>query len=308
MPPYHLCRDIGLNWHALIDDGAAQRGAGKVAEHVASRLTRLQSANAAEQCRDWLRSGWDGSFGDLARNVFGRFSGLELKGNIFVKENNIHRMLFFILQNFPDAKFVFQVRDPRDYLLSAYNRKEGALGNKFGSSLRALEMWREDQLGGLSAMAHLGRNRVFFQRYEDLVGRPETVLPCLCAFLGVQFDESMLEFHDSEFAQSLAVPGGPRENLSKPLMKDNFGKYRQGLTAQQIRMVEIYLGDLMERFGYPRDFKDTAQASVHELFWPQFLEPVERFLNGEVGTFYKDLDAGGLGRYGSPVRPVYGSS
>jgi hypothetical protein len=73
-------------------------------------------------------------------------------------------------------------------------------------------------------------------------------------------------------------------------------------------MVEIYLGDLMERFGYPRDFKDTAQASVHELFWPQFLEPVERFLNGEVGTFYKDFDAGGLGRYGSPVRPVYGSS
>lgn len=284
-PPYHLCRDIGLNWHALIGaslDGPAWSG---ITDAVAQRLTKMRSPEMATDFRHWLEAHSTPSFGELARRVFEELSGLAGKRLIFVKENNLHRMLFFVLQNFPEAKFVFQVRDPRDYLLSAINRKEGVLGNKFGSSLRALEIWREDQLGGLSALAHLGSKRVFFQRYEDLVSRPKAVLSALCDFLDVDFDSKMLDFHQTDYAQKLAVAGGPRENLSKPLMTKNFAKYRDGLSIEQVRMVEIYLGELMDRFGYRRDHVDTAGASRYELFWPMFLEPVERFFNGATAPF-----------------------
>ena len=73
-------------------------------------------------------------------------------------------------------------------------------GNKFGSLSHALEVWRDDQLGGLQVLGLLGPERVYFQRYEDLVSRPREVLEPLCAFLGLGFEEGMLEFHASDEA------------------------------------------------------------------------------------------------------------
>lgn len=307
-PPYHLCRDIGLNWHALIGASLDSATWMAITDAIAQRLSKMRSPGIATDFRRWLEVRRAPSFGELAHQIFGELSGIADKRLIFVKENNLHRMLFFVLQHFPDAKFVFQVRDPRDYLLSAMNRKDGVLGNKFGSSLRALEIWREDQLGGLSALAHLGSERVFFQRYEDLLSRPESVLSALCDFLGVDFDPRILDFHQTDYAQKLAVPGGPRENLSKPLMSENFAKYREGLSVEQVRIVEIYLGDLMDRFGYQRDHVDTATANRYELFWPMFLEPVERFFNGETAPFYTDGAAKGVTGPGMPLQPVYGEA
>ncbi len=304
-PPYHLCRDVGLSWHALI---GAERGNAVWAElenAVCQRLTRMRSPEAARIFSNWLSKRETPSFGELARQVFCELSGLTGKRIIFIKENNIHRQLFFILQHFPSAKFVFQVRDPRDFLLSAINRKGGAFGNKFGSSLRALEVWREDQLGGLAALAHLGQERVFFQRYEDLVSNPESVLEALCGFLDVPYDRAMIDFYKTEYASGLAVPGGPRENLVRPLMTENFLKYREGLSLEQVRMVEIYLKDLMARFSYDLDYPDVSMANRYELFWPMFLEPIERAVNGETAPFYTDGASTLLTALGHPLQRSY---
>ena len=59
----------------------------------------------------------------------------------FIKENNIHQMLFFLVDAFPDAKFIFQVRDPRDFLLSCVARRKRWLGNKFGSIRNAMNVY-----------------------------------------------------------------------------------------------------------------------------------------------------------------------
>ena len=107
---------------------------------------------------------------ELARFVFQEMAPEARGKHAFIKENNIHQMLFFLVDCFPDAKFIFQVRDPRDFLLSCVARRKRLLGNKFGSIRNAMNVWREDQLGGLMAYGLLGPQRVFLQRYEDLVG------------------------------------------------------------------------------------------------------------------------------------------
>ena len=223
-PPYHLCRDVGLNLHTALDGGLQSTAWSKMRELMTTRVRQLKNAKQAEEFGDWINAREQLDFAELARTMFLDLEGADSDSFVFVKENNLHKSLFFLLHYFPEAKFVFQVRDPRDYLLSALNRKEGELGNKFGSNHRALEIWRDDQLGGLNALAHLGPERVFVQRYEDLVSAPEQVLPGLCAFFGIQYQENMLDFHASDAAGSLAQPGGPRENLNKPLMSNNFGK------------------------------------------------------------------------------------
>ena len=304
-PPYHLCRDIGLNWHTLLDAGAQSTVWAKMRQLMVQRVGQLKSPAAGAELDKWLAALRQLSFPFIARHVYSHSSGLGDKQYIFVKENNIHKMLFFILKYFPKARFVFQVRDPRDYLLSAMNLKEGGMGNKFGSSYHAMQIWRDDQLGGLAALAHLGRDRVWFQRYEDLLAKPEKVLGGLSAFLGVQFEKGMLEFNQTEYAASLAVAGGPRENLTKPLIADNAAKYRTGLSVEQIRMVEIHVGDLMERFGYRRDYPDTRDASKYEVLWSKFLEPFERVANAAVEPFYADKFATAVGRGGSTLVPGY---
>lgn len=283
-PPYHLCRDVGLNLHATLGSGTASRTWQQMKELMVSRVVQFNSRDAAVRLAQWLNTLDHISFCDIARFVFSEMDGADVKRTVFIKENNLHQMLFFILQCFPDAKFVFQVRDPRDYLVSARSLRKGRFGNKFGSGRRAMEIWREDQLGGLQALAHLGPERVFFQRYEDLVSNPEAVLSALCSFLNMDFEPAMLDFHKSEDATRLAKPGGPRENLGKPLMADNFGQYRRKLTKNQIKMVETYVGDLMERFGYRKDFPDDG--GLFQVFWPQVLEPLERYFNGERRPFY----------------------
>ncbi len=304
-PPYHLCRDVGLNWHGLMHIGTQSPVWTKMRGLLAARVAEFRSPEDGKAFAKWLTDQSVPSFPDIARQLWIQVSGLGDKQIIFIKENNIHKMLFFILQLFPKAKFVFQVRDPRDYLLSAIKRKEGRFGNKFGSTFNALQVWRDDQLGGLNALAHLGSERVFFQRYEDLVKAPESVLQALCTFLGVKFEPKMLEFNQTDYASDLAVAGGPRENLSKPLMSDNFAKYRKGLSIEQIRAVEIYLGDLMERFGYVRDFDDTRNASTYETMWTRFIEPVECIANAELSPFYSDPFALSLSKIAPPIPTTY---
>jgi len=298
-PPYHLGRDLLLRLHEVAKGGVSSSALQVLKRNAVMRVSKNRSEEEAARLAEWFDQQTEISPQAIARFVFQEMP-LEAHGkHAFIKENNVHQLLFFLVDCFPDAKFIFQVRDPRDFLLSAVVRRKRWLGNKFGSIRNALNVWREDQLGGLTAYGLLGPERVFLQRYEDLVGRFDETVTDLCAFLGLNFDERMHKFHEAESAQRLAVKGGPRENLARPLMTKNFRKYRKGLSRGQIKIVEAYVGDLMDRFGYPREYTGLASPSFFNVLRPQLTEPLERFINQDLGAQYnfgnkrlkKQLDA-----------------
>jgi hypothetical protein len=286
-PPYHLGRDLILRLHEAAAGGIRSRAMQTLMRNAFNKVTRYRGEEEAARLKQWFDAQSDVSPQAIARFVWQQMP-LEAQGrHVLVKENNAHELLFFFVDCFPDAKFIFQVRDPRDYLLSCKLRKKRWLGNKFGSVRNALAVWREDQLGGLTAYGLLGSERVFLQRYEDLVGRSEETLTRLCRFLGLDFDPRMLDFHAGTSAQNLAVKGGPRENLARPVMTENFRKYRKGLSRGQIRVVEAHVGDLMDRFGYPREYTGLARPTLFSVLKPQFTEPFERLVNSEFRPQYK---------------------
>ncbi len=297
-PPWHFARDVILNLHA----GSPREGV--LREQLLHAARNLGSEAEAAALAAWLDAHPDAGACELARFVYGGMGAAGDARVVFVKENNLHRVLFFVLACFPDARFVFQVRDPRDYLASASARKERFLGNKFGSVRNALTVWREDQLGGLALLGLLGPGRVFLQRYEDLIARPGPVLEALCAFLGLAFEPAMFDFHASDEARALAASSGARENLTKPLMAANAGKYRQTLSRGRIRTVEAWLGDLMDRFGYERDFPKRAKPGALDVFLPQLAEPFERLANGERRPFYASGQKKFMARVEAAAGPV----
>ena len=285
-PPYHFGRDLLLRLHEVAGDGS-EAAWEVLVKNATSRVEKYRGADEAARLETWLAEQTGISPRAIARFVFQEMP-LEAHGkHVFIKENNAHQLLFFLVDCFPDAKFIFQARDPRDFLLSAVARRKRFMGNKFGSVRNALNVWREDQLGGLAALGMLGPDRVFLQRYEDLVSNFDATVSALCDFLGLTFVEQMLKFHEAESAQKLAVKGGPRENLAKPLMTGNFRKYRNGLSRGQVRIVECYVGDLMDRFGYPREYTGLSKPGFFSALRPQLTEPLERFINSDLGPQYR---------------------
>lgn len=209
---------------------------------------------------------------------------------MFIKEYGLQRLMPFFLETFPNAKFVFQVRDPRDVLASAQRLRGGWPRNMFGSTRRMLARWDLDQRFGLATLGLLGRERVHLQRYEDLVGDPEGTLRALARFLGIGWDDGMLAFHETPAAKRRSQQGPAAfVNLDKPLLRENFGKWRRELSAGQVKTVEAHLEDLMDRFGYPRehDLRDTPIRSV-QLLKALLLAPLEHVANRDLGLWQQD--------------------
>jgi hypothetical protein len=180
---------------------------------------------------------------------------------LFLKENHTAKLVSALVQAFDKPKFVFQVRDPRDYARSCRNAARDL--PFMGDFSRVLDVWAEDQTRSLQEYYNLGPERVYFQRYEDLIRDPESVLRGLCAFLGVPFEQPMLSFHESESAKISGRNPGWR-NVARPLMRDNAGKYRRGagkLSSIEVRMLEARLGRLMDRFGYEREYPAPGAAT-----------------------------------------------
>lgn len=229
---------------------------------------------------------------------------------VLVKENEFHDAAAQIIDAFPQARFVFQTRDPRDYLASAVALKTGVFGNKFGSFRNAMQIWQNDQMFGLRMLGHFGPERVFFQRYEDLVSDPEGVLRSLCSFAGLPFSAEMLEFHQSEGVKAFSERKDAWKNLSRPVMSDNFNKYRKSLSKRQIRAVEAMLGPVMDRLGYRRDFATAPKAGSKgaparwPLIWTSLVEPLERRANAAWSPFYTVANTKHHNRIDKQAAPV----
>jgi hypothetical protein len=284
-PPYHLGRDLIRRLHEVAEGGVSTEALQILKRNAVARIARYRGDEEAQRLGDWIDAQTEIDPRALARFVFEEMALDQQGKRAFVKENNIHQLLFFLVDCFPDAQFIFQVRDPRDFLLSCVARRKRFMGNKFGSIRNAMNVWREDQIAGLTAYGLLGRGRVLLQRYEDLVADFDTTVTRLCAFLGLEFDERMHKFHEADRAKQLAVIGA-RENLAKPIMTQNFRKYRKGLSRGQVKIVEAYNGDLMDRFGYPREYTGLSKPGFLSTIRPQLTEPLERFINGDLRPHY----------------------
>ncbi|MDX2473229.1 MAG: sulfotransferase, partial [Candidatus Krumholzibacteria bacterium] len=96
---------------------------------------------------------------------------------------------------YPDAKFIGVVRDPRGFLASYknYYRKElKSYRNRFNPLANSL-LWRSYMRSLQSAKSSKLGPDVHLLHYEDLVRSPEPEIQRMCSFLGIPYEESMLE-------------------------------------------------------------------------------------------------------------------
>ena len=221
------------NWTALTDD---------VADYMANIFAQWETSVTAEELRTNAAAR---SFAAVMLYVYEKEAAARNKGRLFVKENHAFRLVPFYLAHFPDAKFVWLVRDPRDM---AHCQRESILP---GGVQTAARVWQTDQNETLKLFGALrDTGRILLLTFEQLLSRSEETCRILCQFLDLPYEPAMLEFHRDPNVSKNANTITAWADLGKPLMPDNMNNYREGLSEAEIGYVEAVCHHEMRALGY----------------------------------------------------------
>jgi hypothetical protein len=148
---------------------------------------------------------------------------------------------------FTSPRYIFLYRDGRDVALSF---RKAVVGEKH--IYHIAKNWAETQSIGLNLKASIDKSRFFNLSYEELVSETESVARRLCNFLGVSFNNHMLEFHYSEEAKRAAQSSTLWNGLTKPIIRDNTRKYLHEASQEDIIIFESVAGHVLDALGYDR--------------------------------------------------------
>lgn len=150
-----------------------------------------------------------------------------------------------ILSIHPDAKFIHLVRDPRDVVVSAKDSQFNYFHAYFISKL-----WQEEQVL-CEYLKQKSPQSIIQVRYEDLITNTENILKELTVFLGMEFENQMLQYHTTKEAKKSGSLSKAWENTSKPVLEKNRKKYISKLSQPEILICESLCFPLMDKYNYP---------------------------------------------------------
>jgi Sulfotransferase family len=146
----------------------------------------------------------------------------------------------------PNLKYIYLYRDGRDVAVSF---KKAIVGEKHIYNLA--QQWKYDQDACIKLAAHTDESRFFALNYETLIASPERTIRNLCAFLDIRYSEKMLDFYRSDGSRATAAAGEMWQNLSKPIMSNNKGKFHDELSHNELETFELVAHDVLKKLGYP---------------------------------------------------------
>ena len=150
-----------------------------------------------------------------------------------------------LLTLFPDAQIINIVRDGRDCVASLKRMPWWKTG-----SISAISRWVQSMNMGRRARKACRPDQYYEFRYEDLVADPRTELEKLCAFLGEEFHEDMLE--PSRVAGE-AVPERKSHHARthEQVSTASVGQWAEKLEKWEIAVIETLGRRHFKYYGYP---------------------------------------------------------
>lgn len=159
--------------------------------------------------------------------------------------------------------YIHLIRDGRDVAASF---RKAVVGEKH--CFHIAKQWKTDQDIAEQNCREFAADRYIPVMYENLIRDPENTLRILLHHIGLQFEETMLEYHQTSEAQKTAEAGKMWDNLRKPVMVSNSNKFLSQLSEEDVRIFESVAGETLERHGYTPYFprsKWTTEFSEQEL-------------------------------------------
>lgn len=177
-----------------------------------------------------------------------------------------------IMEGFPEAKFIFIVRDGRDASMSWLKARFGPK-HIYPAALR----WKNfhDEYENFKQVVN--SVSLYELKYEDLLDNPEKIAKEICTFIGEEYSDEMLAFHKS--TTSYKTDKGNDKNLTKPLMKSNKEKWKQALSQDEKRIFEAVASNELERYGYQKVIDGASISATEKLYINYLLHPMLRVVS-----------------------------
>ena len=188
----------------------------------------------------------------MARS-FDRYAIAKRKSGWIEKTPRHVRKIDELRNRFDSARFVLVLRDGRDVAVSLKERR--------GSIESGIRLWLNDNLAG---EPFWNEPFVHVVRYEDLVTRTRETVKETVSFLGLPFEESLLEYYKEPkhyywpaFLKS--NKGGSKNHeqhrnwqINQPVF-DGRGRWLKDMTEGDKSLFKDQAGDMLIRYGYARD-------------------------------------------------------
>ena len=148
--------------------------------------------------------------------------------------------------------YIHLYRDGRDVALSF---KKAIVGEKH--IYHIAKQWKEEQDASLQLAEKIGSSRLLKVRYEDLLHNPVKELKKICSFIGAEYNPVAMDYYHSEESHKTALSGVMWENVEKPVITDNYNKFKKELTPEDILLFEQVAGDTLVKLGYQLTFPNN---------------------------------------------------
>lgn len=196
---------------------------------------------------------------------------------IGIKETDLLNEIFFLLKNFPLAKFIITVRDPRDILASNIKRNN-TLHRTISFPILSNILNYYYFLESIK-----DNSNILIVRYEDIVLNPIDKITKILSFLNLDIKKYNWEYvnHiDSNSSYNHTIGDKPIANIG--ISKNNIGNYKKFLNYNELLFTELITAPYMNKFNYIPDLsKEYVQLSnkdKHSFMF--FIQAICNFTSG----------------------------
>ena len=169
--------------------------------------------------------------------------------------------------------YIYIYRDGRDV---ASSFKNASIGDKQIYFLA--KQWQSDQVICKKIKDNTSDYNFFSVKYEDLLIYPRKILKRFCEKYDITYNDDFLNYYKSSESKLTSLSGSLWENLSKPIISNNKGKYKTELSRDEIRIFESLNYESLKLLGY------KVENKVSDLITNFTSEKIEEFvlLNREI--------------------------
>ena len=181
----------------------------------------------------------------LIESYYERIAAHESRGSIKYwgeKHPHLHTCLHYVSELYPDAIYIYAVRDPRDVACSIAQMNGIAVDRAVENCLRFIDSYE-------SFVASLAPGRVKVVRYEDLVADYESVLSDTLRALGLDLDEASREYLRLHANRDAHKPG---HNLFQDVdfSKTSVERWTRDMSTDEQSNARTKLSGFLNRHGY----------------------------------------------------------
>lgn len=221
-------------------------------EYFLPGIEMQEAGKSIEEYKDFLRYdrifqlydykiSYKDTFKEIADNIFLQLAERDPRP---LKGGTIHNDFALLAKVWPNTKYIFLDRDPRDVARSVMNM------GWVGTAWHGAEFWARAKQNWQALSDVIPEQQRLELRFEQLVSEPEAVLTQVCEFLGVEYTPEMLKIDgNTTYKAPSQSEAASWEKKSKP---------------QDIAEVETRVGkDLIAQSGYPVSDYPTIETDEY---------------------------------------------